>query len=221
MFSRAVAQKEIQMIELIGELVKEKHSRCLGHDYSHVLQVTRNAIEIGQKIPEEVDPFILICGALFHDLGRVGVETGVMHGMRGAALAEQFLKASWIDKATGKKILRIITRHTPTSHLAPKTTEEKVVFDADTLDRFGWIGLLRGVMGKKGSIEQIVERVIAKRSKDYDSLIFEESRKMGKQAHRETLYFLGELRKALAARNRDIERVPLPRRSAKSVASRK
>ena len=33
---------------------------------AHVLQVTKNAIEIGQKISEKVHPFILICGALFH-----------------------------------------------------------------------------------------------------------------------------------------------------------
>lgn len=221
MFSRNLTEKEIRMIKVISEFVREKHSRCLGHDYSHVLQVTKDAIEIGEKIAEEVDPFILICGALFHDLGRVGVDTGVMHGMRGAALAEQFLKASWIDKTTGKKILRIITRHTPTSHLAPETIEEKVVSDADTLDRFGWIGLLRGIMGKKGSIEEIIERVIAKRSKDYNLLLFEESKRMGERARRETLYFLGELRKALAERSREVETIPLPRGSSKSVVSKK
>lgn len=221
MFSRRLTEKEIQMIKLISEFVREKHSRCLGHDYSHVLEVTKKAIEIGQKISEEVDPFILICGALFHDLGRVGVATGAMHGLRGAALAEQFLKASWIDKATGKRILRIITRHTPTSHLPPEMVEEKVVFDADTLDRFGWIGLLRGIMGKKGSIEQIIEEVIAKRSQDYNSLIFEESREMGERARQQTLYLLGELRKALAERSIEIGKIPLPRPILKSPASKR
>jgi hypothetical protein len=221
MFSRSLTEKEIRMIQIISEFVREKHSRCLGHDYSHVLEVTKNAIKIGQRIPEEVDPFILICGALFHDLGRVGVATGAMHGIRGAALAEQFLKASWIDKATGKRILRIITRHTPTSHLPPEMVEEKVVFDADTLDRFGWIGLLRGIMGKKGSIEEIIEDVIAKRSQDYNSLVFEESRKMGDRAREQTLYFLGELRKALAERSGGVREISLPREVFKSRASKR
>ena len=133
MFSRSLTEREIRMVKVISEFVREKHCRCLGHDYSHVLEVTKNALEIGQRIREEVDPFILICGALFHDLGRVGVATGAIHGIRGAALAEQFLKASWIDKATGKRVLRIITRHTPSSHLPPEMVEEKVVLDADTL----------------------------------------------------------------------------------------
>lgn len=161
-------------------------------------------------LTECVDLFILIRGALFHDLGRVGVSTGTMRGVRGAALAEQFLKASWINKEIGKKIVRIVTRHTPTSHMPPQTTEEKIVYDADTLDRFGWIGILRGMMGKTGSIEDIIEKVIAKRSQDYELLIFKESREMGREAHQNSIFFLGELRKALQKRSKEIRELSLP-----------
>ncbi len=103
MFSRNLTEKEIEMIGIIEGFVREKHAHNIGHDYSHIIEVTRRAIGIAQMLPEPVDPFILVCGALFHDLGRVGVLTGAMHGIRGAAFAEQFLKASWIDKETGKK----------------------------------------------------------------------------------------------------------------------
>ncbi len=37
-------------------------------------------------------------------------------------------------------------------------------------------------MGKTGSIEDIIEKVIAKRSEDYELLIFEESKEIGKEA---------------------------------------
>jgi len=90
MFSRNLTEKEIEMIGIIEGFVREKHAHNIGHDYSHIIEVTRRAMEIAQMVPESVDPFILICGALFHDLGRVGVSTGAMHGVRGAAFAEQF-----------------------------------------------------------------------------------------------------------------------------------
>jgi len=211
MFSRELTPREIKLIKKIVNFIREKHAKCEGHDYSHVLQVTRNAIEIAKKVPYEVDPFVLICGALFHDLGRVDQASGILHGLRGAALVEEFLKATWVDKKTGKKIVHIVTRHTPTSHIPPQTIEEKIVYDADTLDRFGWIGLLRGILGKRGSLEEIIEMVIAKRSQDYDKLIFEESREIGRKAHEETVLFLKKLREDMKKRLKEIEEIELPR----------
>ncbi|MBC7190599.1 HD domain-containing protein [Candidatus Aerophobetes bacterium] len=210
MFSRALTKKEIRLIEKIEEFIREKHARCEGHDYSHVLQVTKNAIKIAKKVPYPVDPFILICGALFHDLGRVDQISGILHGLRGASLVDQFLKAIEIDKETGKKIVRIVARHTPTSHLPPETIEEKIVYDADTLDRFGLIGLLRGIIGKKGSLEEIFENVIVKRSQDYNKLIFEESKQIGREIYEETLSFIQKLKRDLDSRLKGIKELPIP-----------
>jgi hypothetical protein len=36
-----------------------------------------------------------------------------------------------------------------TFHVAPESVEEKIVFDADGLDRLGAMGLLRGFIGKE------------------------------------------------------------------------
>ncbi|MEA1965304.1 MAG: HD domain-containing protein [Candidatus Aerophobetes bacterium] len=210
MFSRNLTEKEIKMIKLIDNFVKDKHAKCLGHDYSHVLEVTRYAIKIAQRVPYPVDPFVLICGALLHDLGRVGVPTGIMHGLRGATLAEQFLQASWEDEEANGKILRIVTRHTPTSHIPPESVEEKIVFDADTLDRFGIIGILRGIMGKIGSIKEIIEGVIAKRSRDYNSLIFEESKEIGRESYEDSLYLLRKSRESLRKRCKEVKELSLP-----------
>ncbi len=68
MFSRNLTEKEIEMTGIIEGFVREKHAHSIGHDYSHIIEVTRRAIEIAQMLSEPVDPFILICGALFHDL---------------------------------------------------------------------------------------------------------------------------------------------------------
>jgi len=148
----------------------------------------------------------------------VGTESGSMHGIRGAALVEQFLKASWVDKVTGKRIARVVVRHTPTSHMPPETLEEKIVYDADTLDRFGWIGILRGIMGKKGSIEEIVEKIIAKRSSDYDKLLLPISRHLGAQAHQDTVFFLARLREEMNRRLEEIELILLPEKPYSAVA---
>jgi putative nucleotidyltransferase with HDIG domain len=89
MFERKLTRKEVELIGEIEALIKDKHGQAQGHDYSHVLQVTRYAIQIAGAIPDEVNPFILICGALFHDIGRIGTVTGVLHGLRGATIADE------------------------------------------------------------------------------------------------------------------------------------
>jgi len=65
-------------------------------------------------------------------------------------------------------------------------------------------------MGKAGSIEDIIEKVIDKRNKDYDRLIFEESKEIGRAAHQNSLFFLNELREALKKRSKEIKELPLP-----------
>ena len=83
MFTRNLIEDEVGVIGNIETFVRDKHDTLQGHDYSHVLAVTHYAIEIAKRIPDPVDPFVLICGALFHDIGRVGTGTGRLHGLRG------------------------------------------------------------------------------------------------------------------------------------------
>lgn len=209
MLLRELTTKEVKLLQKVDTFVRDKHATCEGHDYSHVLEVAKNAIKIAERIPYPVDPFVLICGALFHDLGRVDQISGILHGLRGAALVEQFLKASEIDKETGKRVVRIVICHTPTSYMPPETVEEKIVYDADTLDRFGWVGLLRGIIGKRGSLEDIIEKVIIKRGEDYDKLLFEESREIGYESHEETLFFIQKLKRDLGNRLKGIKDIPV------------
>ena len=68
----------------------------------------------------------------------------------------------WVDEETIRKSSRIAARHTPHHPNPPQTIKERIVFDADTLGRFGWIGLLRDIIGKKGSIKGILEEVICR-----------------------------------------------------------
>ena len=210
MFERKLTRKEVELIEEIEAFIKDKHSQAQGHDYSYVLQVTRYAIQIAEVIPDEVNPFILISAALFHDIGRIGTITGVLHGLRGATIADEYLESTWVSADVRKKISRIITRHTPTSMISPKSVEEKVIYDADALDRLGLMGMLRGIMGKSGSIEDILTDRMQKRAGDYDKLYFEESQRMGEQLQTKTVQVIKSFREALDKRAEQIAHIEWP-----------
>ncbi|UCB44821.1 MAG: HD domain-containing protein [Spirochaetota bacterium] len=212
MFTRKLTKNEVAIIHEIEKYVRDKHDTLQGHDYSHVLAVANYAIEIAHKIKEPVDPFIMICGALFHDIGRVGTQTGRLHGLRGAAIAGEYLRAIDIDEETREQIVRIVVRHTETSMLPPETVAEKVVFDADDLDRLGLMGMLRGMMvgAASRSMEDIIENRLQKRKKDYDRLHFQASRDLGKKLYDETLQLIDFIKNSLKQRNVKITKLNLP-----------
>ncbi|MFQ6137168.1 MAG: HD domain-containing protein [Candidatus Hydrothermarchaeales archaeon] len=205
MFKRRLTEEEKNFLRKIVKFVQEKHHGGEGHDYSHVLHITELAMDIGEKIPDEADPFLVACGALLHDIGRINRESGTFHGLEGAAIVEEYLEASEIGRDKVEKITRIVARHTPTSMIPPESVEEKIVFDADTLDRLGWMGVLRGLLGKRGSMEDIFNYVIKKRESDYDKLIFDVSREMGKEDHDDLVFLVDKMKNALKKRQKDIE----------------
>jgi uncharacterized protein len=210
MFERKLTRKEVELIEQIETFVRQKHRHDDGHDYSHVLAVTNYAIQIGRAIPEEVNPFLLIIGALFHDLGRTTTHTGILHGIRGATLVREYLAATWISPSDQNVILRMVARHTPTTMIPPETTMEKIVYDADALDRLGLMGMLRGIMGKQGSTEAILEDRIQKRLGDFGKLHFEASRKIGEALHQETVDVVSRFRSMLSSLELELAAIPWP-----------
>jgi uncharacterized protein len=213
MFSRTLTHEEEEIIKVIEAFVRDKHKDADSHDYSHVLEVTQHAIDIAERIPEPVDPFILICGALLHDIGKTNLLFNSMHGLLGSALAEEFLEALGYTypslKPARDAICRIVCRHTPTTMIPPETVEEKIVFDADTLDRLGIIGVLRGFIGKVGSIEKILESKLASRVHDFELLHFDASRELGKKMNEETLRFVDIIKKSLRKRVDEVREIEL------------
>ena len=213
MFSRTLTSEEAEIIQVIENFIRDKHKHSDSHDYSHVLEVTQYAINIGEGLPDPVDPFILICGALLHDIGKTNMLFSSMHGLLGSALAEEFLDALGYSypalKPTRDAICRVIARHTATTMVPPETVEEKIVYDADCLDRLGIIGVLRGFIGKEGSIEQILETKMVSRTHDYEKLHFEASKKLGEELNKETLQFIELIRGPLDKRKAAIEELEL------------
>ena len=212
MFTRHLSEEEVAIIRKIEVFVRDKQDKLQGHDYSHVLAVTKYAIEIAQRIPDSVDPFVLVCGALFHDIGRVEATTGRLHGLRGATIADEYLRAIGIGHEIREQIVRIVVRHTETSMLPPETVAEKVVFDADDLDRLGLLGMLRGMMVRNvdWSMQDIIENRLEKRKKDYQKLYFQVSRELGQELYEETLQLIDFIQDSLNKRCHEISKLNLP-----------
>lgn len=204
-FSRQLSTKDIDILLNMQAFVREAHAESDSHDYSHVFTVCLYTIEIAKNIPEPVDPFVCIAGALLHDIGKTTTHFSHIHGLFGATLAEEYLDGIRVEKSTRDTICRIVVRHTPTSMIPPETPEEKAVYDADTLDRLGLMGLLRGFIGKTGSMEHILTKYMEKRKTDYEKLNFDFSRELGDDLHQELLEFLFIFEKRLSQRMANIE----------------
>ncbi|MHA2601443.1 MAG: HD domain-containing protein [Candidatus Thorarchaeota archaeon SMTZ1-83] len=206
-FSRQLSSQEIETLLTMQEFVRAAHAESDSHDYSHVLTVCRYAIQIAKNIEEAVDPFVTIAGALLHDIGKTNRVFAHIHGLFGGTLAEEYLDGLKIDESTRDTIARVVIRHTPTSKIPPETPEEKIVYDADTLDRLGLMGLLRGFIGKTGSMEHIMTKYMDKRKEDYEKLNFDYSRDLGDDLHRELMDFMFVLEDRLSSRMASIEHI--------------
>ncbi|MFW9780449.1 MAG: HD domain-containing protein [Candidatus Heimdallarchaeota archaeon] len=206
MFTRTLTKEELGILLRIQEFVKRCHATSDSHDYSHVLTVARNTIKIAKNIEDPVDPFVAISGALLHDIGKTNSMFSSFHGLFGGSIAEEFLEGIGnLDHKVRDKITRVVVRHTPTSGIPPQTPEEKVVYDADTLDRLGLMGLLRGFIGKEGSMEQILEKYMSRRLQDYGNLNYEYSKELGMEGSQELEGFSAVIQKRLDQRMESIE----------------
>ncbi len=208
MFSRALTDEEKQWLKELESFAEEKHADLGSHDYAHVLQVAEYAIEIANNITEQVDPVVVICGALLHDIGRTVSDR--IHGLAGSAIAEELLESLPLTNEQITRITKVIVRHTASSHVTPETTEEKIVYDADGLDKLGAMGLLRGFVDKKGSMMEVLERYMAKRVKEYDKLYFPISRKIGKELDAEMRRLITLFTQRLSERKQTVEQLTLP-----------
>lgn len=116
------------------------------HGWEHVRRVIVNAAYIGRE--EKADMSIVMPAIILHDIGFVtNPDEPKRHPEHGARECHTFLTA-W-DEESRDKIARCILVHKAAypgyRNMEPETLEEKVVCDADQLDKFGWIGLIQMV----------------------------------------------------------------------------
>jgi putative nucleotidyltransferase with HDIG domain len=207
MFTRKITPNEMDQLIKMQAFVRNAHADSDSHDYAHILTVCRYGIQIARNIEEHVDPYIVIAACLLHDIGKTNEYFGHLHGLLGGALAEEFLEGLGVPEELQKPICNAIIRHTPTSMISPTSAVEKIVFDADTLDRLGLMGLLRGFIGKKGSMNSILTNYMERRLQDYDKLHFEFSKQMGDSMNEEIEAYIAIVNHKLQQRMQTIEHI--------------
>jgi len=126
------------------EMVREKferEERDSSHDFTHVERVLKYAEMLAKK--EKADMEIVRYAALFHDFVREA-----KHEIRGnhanlSAKAAAKILPRYIAEEKIPRILRAIKSHSRSSGIRPKTLEDKIIWDADKLDGFGPLGVVR------------------------------------------------------------------------------
>ena len=132
---------------LYGE-VKAKFlaNEGIGHNWEHVRRVVINAAHLCRE--EKADPNIVMAAAILHDIGFMLVPSEPKrHHLHGASGCLTYL-GDWPlaeRQAISKCILKHKGRYPGYSGPEPETLEEKVLCDADQVDKFGWVGLLQAL----------------------------------------------------------------------------
>jgi uncharacterized protein len=199
MFKRAMTESEAAMVNEVVEFVRGGHTGVEVKDATHLFAVMRCALEIAEALEDEVNPFILVCGALLHDIGRT-VTGPELHAIEGARIAEGFLRKIGAGNAIAMRVKQIVLSHTPMSESLPVTVEEKIVFDADIVTGLGYIGFVELLMGKNGRFERILRSTIEKARSSYGALHYVKSKEMAREALEETEFLIEVLEDRLAER---------------------
>jgi HD superfamily phosphodiesterase len=106
--------------------------------WEHTLRVTHWAWRLA--IDEKADPEKCMIAALFHDVSHFVSEDYHKHGIRSAEMAKDFMLKAGFPKDFVEEIAYAIQSHV--GEFNPKTIESKILQDADTLDRFGYVRIL-------------------------------------------------------------------------------
>jgi len=133
----------------LNNLYKEAKSKfdksgLISHNWDHIYRDIINAIRIGEV--EGADMNIVLPAIILHDIGFLYNPDPSKHHLIGAEKCVEWLE-DWI-KEDVEKIASCIKCHKGKSkkfNFEPETLEEKVVCDADLLEKYGMIGVLAGL----------------------------------------------------------------------------
>lgn len=135
---------EPKLAKLYSTMKTKYQGLKISHNWEHIMRVTLNAVVLGTK--EGANLGLVIPAALLHDIGFITNPTEPKkHNEYGAIACYSYL-TEW-NESEQKKISDIILKHKGKypgyTAYEPSSLEEKVLCDADQIDKLGWIGLLQ------------------------------------------------------------------------------
>jgi HD superfamily phosphodiesterase len=111
------------------------------HGNDHIQRVWRRSLRLGKRLGADLE--ILGAAVYLHDLGRHYVSDNA-HGELSAQIAEPVLERMEYPELKRGPALHAIRVHDTTSGRDERNTlESQILYDADKLDTFGVVGVLR------------------------------------------------------------------------------
>ncbi|MCK5043647.1 HD domain-containing protein [Candidatus Pacearchaeota archaeon] len=185
------------------------------HDFMHTERVLNLALYIGEK--ESANLEILKLATLLHDIAHQEQDEckgEICHAEKGAEMAKEILDKEGYDKEIINAVAHCIETHRFRNNKIPKSTEAKVLYDADSLDAIGAIGILRAC-SFSGSIGSLVHNpdVNVENTKRYskddsayreflfqlkkvkDTMLTKEGKKIAKGRHKYMVKFFDRVNK--------------------------
>jgi len=190
------AEKWIPILEKeLGEFMKTAPKISVVHKTDHVRRVWKTSKRLCGKLGGDLET--MAAAVFLHDLGRhYGLE---IHGEKSAELAELVLTRLGFPKQKVEDALDAIRKHdydTPASER--KSLYSRILFDADNLDAFGRVGVLRFIQFyylKGKTIPQVLELI----EKRWNGMSLKESKEMFRKDYEYTRDYFLELQKEMEA----------------------
>ncbi len=135
-----------QIVEVIENFVEGIMNNTLAHDFKHVERVRNIAIYIAKK--EKYENLEMVqAAALLHDVGLIFCKNRKFHGEVGAEFARKYLldKNYFTDEQV-EEIINVIKYHNTKNDRKGELLN--IIKDADTIDLFGAIGIMRAFTSK-------------------------------------------------------------------------
>lgn len=132
------------------------------HGKDHIERVLKRCIALGEKLNADLE--VLVAAVYLHDLG-IHYVLAKAHGALSAEKAELVLKRINFPEKKRGAVLHAIRVHDITSINEDRTTlESKILYDADKIDAFGVVGILRylRVVYGRAPIDFILEDIDAR-----------------------------------------------------------
>lgn len=166
--------------------------------FPHADNVRKSALLLAEKFGGNIE--IVHISALLHDVAFNGSNYAT-HATESATLAKNFLNELEYDKEKIKEIVDIIRSHDFNSWRAqgmPTTIEQKIVSDAETIERISSLGIIRFIIvcrNQKMKNEELLIELQKFVDTAHKSLFFQKSVNLISFKHHLIWSFLNEMRK--------------------------
>lgn len=141
---RKFVEKYSDVIEFVRQYYERTVPKHAPHPWifpefkvEHVLRVLRYSMLIA--VGREVDLDVIALAAILHDIAAYNYEKH--HAIDGSRIAEKYLVDRGFPNELVRKVTRAIAVHSGPLAFEANTLEEKILQDADTIDKVGAFGI--------------------------------------------------------------------------------